>query len=92
MTKMCLRKKNHSTSEHADNAHSTIEKEKDEQEQEAVLCHFKIRNSALLYSLLLFFLYKSWSSCHSFSCVISHKMLRQNITLTKVLLHVYIFI
>jgi hypothetical protein len=39
MTKTCLRKQNHSTSEHADHAHSTAEEEK--QEQEAVLCHFK---------------------------------------------------
>jgi len=91
---MCLRKQNYGTSEHADNAQlAVLCKITTEEEQGggevALLCHFQIHNCSTLLALA-FFLNKSWSSGHSFSCL-SNKILRQNTTLIKVLLPVCIF-
>lgn len=98
MTNVCFWKQNYSTSEHADNAQLAVlckiitEEEEGGGGEVALLCHFQIHNSALLYLLLLFFLNKYWSSGHSFSCVLSSKMLWQNTTLMKVLLPVCMLI
>lgn len=60
MMNMCLRKQNYGTSERADNAQLavlckiTTEGEEQERVEVALLCHFQIHNSALLYLLLLF--------------------------------------